>query len=123
MPANLSGKGRNSKGLRPFVFSGGAMFNVRLKVDQVGRHELGLTATLNQYGRGELLESLAEVRATAPPADRDGLGRWALSIPFEDYQGLRVTWPELSASDPITKSRAYKRFLRHPDSLPYRVRA
>ena len=56
------------------------------------------------------------------PADRPGLGRWMLSIPFEDYLALQVKYPELASPDGQIKTRAYKRFMASPESKPYRLR-
>lgn len=82
----------------------------------------GLTVFREQPLRPLILDTVAELRKCEPMADREGLGRWALSIPQLDWLELRGKYPELASHDPVIKSRAYARFINSPESLPYRVR-
>jgi hypothetical protein len=82
----------------------------------------GLTVIRAQPERPLILDTLAEMRKAHPMADREGLGRWALSIPMEDWLRLREKYPDLAVSDPVIKSRAYARFIQSAESLPFRVR-
>jgi hypothetical protein len=93
------------------------MFGLKIK-----REGESLVTIREQHARPLILDTVARVRADGGIADREGLGRWALSIPFEDYIALRDKYPELASTDPKIKSRAYRRFMRSPESLPYRVR-
>jgi len=70
-----------------------------------------------------ILETTAELQKCEPMQDREGLGRWALSIPFLHWVELRRKYPELASPDAAIKSRAYARFMRSAESIPYRVRA
>ena len=64
----------------------------------------------------------AELRKEGGVRDRDGLGRLALTIPPGDYQALRRANPDLASSDAKVRTAAWKKFMRSPESLPYRVR-
>jgi hypothetical protein len=75
-----------------------------------------------QHARPLILDTVARVRAAGGITDREALGRWALSIPFEDWLAIRAKYPELASNDPKIKSRAYLRFMRSPESLPYKMR-
>lgn len=80
-----------------------------------------ITHAFEQVGRDALLESVAQLRQ-APPADREGLGRWALSIPFEDHAALVRKYPDLAAPDARIRSAAWARFIQSDESRPYRMR-
>lgn len=95
------------------------MFRQRLIVDAM-RHQL--THVLEQPSRLMILMTLQEMRKAEPMSDREGLGRWALSIPFEDWMRLRREIPELASTDAGIKRRAYLRFMASRQSVPYRVR-
>lgn len=95
------------------------MFKVRLSVDAVRGT---LSRELVQPSRPLILDTLAEMRKAEPMADRQGLGRWALSIPFEDWVRLREKYPELATNDPATRTRFYRRFIASEESRPFRVR-
>ena len=98
------------------------MWNVRLYLEQLSKRETRLTAERRQYGRDDIMQTLEQFRREGiKPGDRDGLGRWALSIPFEDFERLCLKYPELASKDPQTKSAAYKRFMRSDASKPYRM--
>jgi hypothetical protein len=111
-------KGRASERGAAFFF-GVPMFRQRLIVDAM-RHQL--THVLEQTNRPAILATLQEMRKAEPMADREGLGRWALSIPFEDWLALRGKYPELASTDVTIKTRAYQRFMTSAESMPYRVR-
>jgi hypothetical protein len=55
--------------------------------------------------------------------DRNKLewGRWALSIPHEDFAILCRINPDLNSRDAATRTAAMKKFIASPESLPYRV--
>jgi hypothetical protein len=95
------------------------MFLTRLKVSGDGRE---LTCIREQPDRAAILESVKTMRQEAATKDAPGFGRWALSIPFEDWISLREKYPELASPDAKIKSRAYLRFMRSAESLPFRVR-
>lgn len=81
-----------------------------------------LTHVLHQPSRHLILDTAARMRLLEPMRDREGLGRWALSIPFEDWVALRRKHPELASTDAHVKTRAYLRFMASDESKPYRVR-
>ena len=53
-------------------------------------------------------------------ADQQGLGRWALSVPLEDWQRLRGKYPDLASTDAAIKSRAWLEFIASPEAAPFR---
>jgi hypothetical protein len=55
--------------------------------------------------------------------DRNKLerGRWALSIPNEDWYKLIKINPDLNSRDPATRTAAMTKFINSPESMPYRV--
>ncbi len=93
------------------------MFRVRLLTE--GDR---LTAVTEHAAERLILETVAEVRKCEPIADREGLGRWALSIPFLKWVELRRRYPDLASTDAQTKSRAYAVFMASDESIPYRMR-
>jgi len=82
----------------------------------------GIVVVTEQPDESLILQTNAELQKCDPVADRDGLGRWALSIPFLKWMELRRQYPDLASKDPQIRSRAYLRFMRSPESIPYRVR-
>jgi hypothetical protein len=82
----------------------------------------GITHALEQPGRDALLGMVADTRREHPIADREGLGRWAVSVPFEDWLGLIRKYPDLQAPDAQIKTRAWLRFIASDESNPYRMR-
>jgi hypothetical protein len=92
-------------------------FNVKLK-----REGDRMISIRSQHGRDQIITDIAGLRQAGGARDRDGLGRWALSIPFEDWIGLRAKYPDLASTDVKVKSRAYLRFMRSAESLKYRIR-
>lgn len=100
------------------------MWNVRHYLEQLSKRETRLTVERRQHGREDILRTLEQFRREGiKPGDRDGLGRWVLSIPHEDFEKLCMKYPELASRDPSIKSAAYKRFLRSDESKPYRMGA
>lgn len=93
------------------------MFDIKTK-----REDDGLTVIREQPGRVGILESVKQLRHEGGAKDADGLGRWALSIPFEDWVRLRAKYPALASNDPKVKSRAYFRFMATPEAEPFKVR-
>lgn len=81
-----------------------------------------LTHVLEQPGREGVLEAVRATRHEHPVADRPGLGRWGLSVPFEDWLRLRDKYPDLASVDARIKSRAWLRFMASDESVPYRMR-
>lgn len=43
-----------------------------------------------------------------------------LTIPQLDYQRLMKAYPALNSFDTVEQTKAWKRFLRSPESEPYR---
>lgn len=80
-----------------------------------------VTHVLEQPERAALLEIVADTRRE-PVADREGLGRWALSVPYEDWLILKRKYPDLGARDGQIRTRAWQRFIQSPESYPYRMR-
>jgi len=81
-----------------------------------------LTYVLEQTNRAAVLESVKATRIEHPVKDRPGLGRWALSVPLEDWVRLRRTYPDLAAKDAQIRSVAWTRFMQSAESEPYRMR-
>jgi hypothetical protein len=81
-----------------------------------------LTSVRTQYGRDEIIETVAQLRQGGGAPDRPGFGRFALVIPQLDWLALREKYPELASSDIKIKSRAYHLFMRSDESKPYRLR-
>lgn len=75
-----------------------------------------------QIARPLILDTLGHMRQAAPMADSEGLGRWALCIPHEDWLRLRDKYPALASPDQAEKSRAYVAFINSSESAPFRVR-
>lgn len=82
----------------------------------------GLTVKREQPERGLILDTLQRMRNLEPMADLPGIGRWALSIPAEDWLTIREQYPELQSKDGQERSRAWARFIASDESIPYRVR-
>ncbi len=86
-------------------------------------HEDRLYRKLSQDGRERqlILTRNAELRKSPGVIVDKSLGRYCLSIPIEDYEALGRKYPELKSPCNETRRRFYQRFLRSPESLPYRV--
>ena len=83
-------------------------------------HEL--THVFEQVNREQILEIVAEVRREQALVDREGLGRWALCVPLEDWARLRRDYPDLNAKDGQIRSKAWMKFIQSDESYPYRMR-
>lgn len=81
-----------------------------------------LTHALEQVNRADVLDAVAATRREHPVADREGFGRWALSIPFEDHAALVRKYPDLAARDAQIRTRAWHVFIQSDESMPYRMR-
>jgi len=108
---------RTFKANATWQYLGHAMFNVRM-VSEAAR----LTLVTDQPSQGLILDTVAEMRKCEPMADRPGLGRWALSIPFVDWLEIRRKYPDIASDDAQIKTRAYARFMASAESIPFRVR-
>ena len=53
--------------------------------------------------------------------DMEGIGRIALSIPDPLEPLLRIYHPELYQTDAELRGKAWRRFMHHPDSEPFRT--
>ena len=92
-------------------------------IHHAGRHSDELVVTRQQPDRDLALDTLARIRADdIRPADMGGIGRWMLCIPNEDWLRLRDKYPAMASRDPQEKSKFYLRFMRDPESAPFRVR-
>jgi len=60
---------------------------------------------------------------TQSARDMDGIGRLALSIPDPAMKLLEQYHPELFQSDQRLAAAAWSRFIKHPDSKPFRTRS
>lgn len=94
------------------------MFKQRLIINE---RERTLTHALEQLNRADILGTVAGIRRELQPVDHEGLGRWALSVPYEDWLSLRRRYPDLQAKDGEIRSKAWLVFIRSPESLPYRL--
>lgn len=81
-----------------------------------------VTHAWEQTNRGQVLDAVAATRREHPVADRPALGRWALSIPFEDHAQLLRKYPDLGSRDAAIKSRAWLAFMASAESEPYKMR-
>ena len=83
-------------------------------------HHGGLDFQRYQPSRGVILDTVAELKKN--DAIRDlSFGRWALSVPFEDYENLLKQFPELGNPEGAIRTKAWHRFLKSPRSIPYRI--
>lgn len=103
------------------------MFNSRVEgsslVKQIGRDCDGkLQSRLLQTDRIAILQDVQGMRNAGVVQDREGLGRWALTIPNVDYSALVEKYPELQAPDNDVRQHAWRLFLASDESAPYRVR-
>jgi hypothetical protein len=96
------------------------MFFTRLKVSGDGRD---ITCFRSQPERDNILHTLERRRIEGvAPRDVEGLGRMVLQIPWEDFERLKLKYPDLGSPDGKVKTRAYYRFMASDESLPFRVR-
>lgn len=90
--------------------------------------ELLRTNDRPNHERAALLESLARARADtntrpATGGDPDPIGYMALAIPPLDYAVITRRFPDLVSKDKEISLKAWKKFCRSPESLPYRTDA
>ena len=79
---------------------------------------------MNNSIRGAILERNKLLRNdTAKPLKDLSFGRMMLSFPELDYWHIRKKYPDLFEGPIEDKKRALQKFLRSPESLPYRVQA
>lgn len=94
------------------------MWNIRLKAEGDT-----LTSVRTQYARDNIMQQLSRMRAQdLMPQDRPGLGRWALSIPEEDWLRLSKKYPDLTCRDAQIRTKAMEKFIQSEESKPYRLR-
>ena len=99
------------------------IWNVKHHWEQLTKREVRFTVERRQLERNAIMAGIDQIRRErAAPADREGLGRWMLSIPLEDMEKLRLARPDLASLDSGIKSRAYLEFMRSDDSKPYKMR-
>jgi hypothetical protein len=67
--------------------------------------------------------TVIKARRNQARKDMDGLGRWGLTIPDPILPLLQEYKPELFQDDGELAGRAWLRFIKHPDSKPFRVSA
>lgn len=80
-----------------------------------------LLSDWRQRGRRSLLDGVQTVRQDRL-ARKMPWGEPSLEIPLVDMHFLKKANPDLDSLDGETKTKAWKRFLASPESLPYRVR-
>lgn len=99
-------------------FLGCRMWNVKLKT-----YGNEVWSVRTQYGRDNILSTLERCRAErSHPRDLDGLGRWALSVPFEDWLRLKAKYPDLACKDGKIQTKAWQTFIQSSESIPFRMR-
>lgn len=74
-----------------------------------------------QPGATAMLQGVEVIRNNRLARSMDW-GRAELEIPFVQFENLKRKHPELASPDQGIKLKAWQRFLRDPESLPYRVR-
>lgn len=77
---------------------------------------------MNKSIRGAILERNKRVRIEQPIKDLS-FGRMVLSFPELDYWIIRKRWPDMFEGDIHDRKRALQKFMRSPESEPYKVRA
>ena len=74
-----------------------------------------------QPGATVMLEGIQTIRDNRLAKSFDW-GRAELEIPHVQLLNLQRKYPDLASPDQGIKLKAWKQFLRNPESLPYRVR-
>jgi hypothetical protein len=80
-----------------------------------------LVSDWRQAGRRQLLDGIQTVRQDRL-ARKMPWGEPSLEIPVVDLHFLKKANPDLESLDGEIKTKAWKKFLASPESLPYRVR-
>ena len=75
----------------------------------------------SQPDRDLILHRNAELRKNPGVIQDSSFGRYALSIPVEDYEVLKAKFPILVHGSNEERCAFYKKFLRSIESKPYRV--
>ena len=79
---------------------------------------------MNTAIRGAILERNKRLRNdTSKPINDLSFGRLMLSFPELDYWHIRKRWPDMFEGTIEDKKRALQKFLRSPESTPYKVQA
>lgn len=79
---------------------------------------------MNTSIRSAILERNQALRNdNSNPINDLSFGRLTLSFPELDYWHIRKKWPDLFEGAIEDKKRALQRFMRSPESEPYKVRA
>jgi hypothetical protein len=83
-------------------------------------------ATIEDRGghpsRQAALQANAEMRKGRVGGVPDDWGYVALNVPVSDMRILQVRFPELASPNADVQHRAWQRFIRSPESAPYKVR-
>lgn len=72
--------------------------------------------------RREVLERNQKLRNRAEPLGHQPWGSSVLNIPELDFYVICNRYPDLMSPDAEIMSRAFEKFLRSPESEPYRIR-
>jgi len=72
--------------------------------------------------RREVLQRNQSLRNLANPLGHQDWGSSVLNIPELDFYVLCKRYPDLMSPDAEIMTRAYEKFLRSPESEPYRIR-
>jgi len=79
---------------------------------------------MNKSIRGAILERNQQLRNdTSKPIKDLSFGRVMLSFPELDYWHIRKRWPGMFEGDVMQRKRALQKFMRSPESTPYKVQA
>jgi len=73
-----------------------------------------------QPTRKAVLEEVKELRNLGVRFDVP-FGRVALTIPQLDYQRLLKIYPDLGSADAHTSTKAWQKFMRSSESMPYHM--
>lgn len=84
-------------------------------------HENKLYVHKQQNDRHVILARNAELRKNPGVLTDLSFGRYALSIPLEDYEVLKQKYPILVNGSNAERAAFYKKWLRSSESIPYRV--
>lgn len=92
-------------------------------------HRFGLPEFASHTGnadRRRILEENKSIREGTGPVARNfgsagGFGRAFLRIPEFDYPFIKAMFPEVTARDHETRTKAWQKFARSPLSEPYRL--
>ncbi len=72
-------------------------------------------------GEADLLRRNAALRSEPEALKKADWGRWALSIPQDDYEGICLLFPGIRSHDRQEQHKAYQEFMKSDLSIPYRV--